>query len=336
MGVHLHENLGIAFSLAQYILSIASPLRDITIDGSLYGMGKIPGNLCVEQIMDYLNTRYGTSYSTEPVYDAIDDFIMPIYEKQRWGYSVPYALSAQCGVHRTYSEYLIAKNRLHTKDIRRLLKTIGKDNAEIFNKSFIEEQYQKYMLADYDDKESLGCFENAIEQFDSFLIIAPGSSIFDFDFSDEVVARRCVITVNFLFNKVQADYLFFSNTKRLSYANVKDYKKMLITSNLIDDIPDAGFVFSRNELAYHNDMFCDDSTLMLLNCLKRCKKKNIFLAGFDGFNPDKKNFYDSKLERNPNQDDYDHELRKRILKNSYSDMNIQFITPSYYQDYEEE
>ncbi|MBQ9610480.1 MAG: aldolase catalytic domain-containing protein [Lachnospiraceae bacterium] len=333
LGIHLHENLGLAFSLAQYILSIVSPLRNITIDGALYGMGKIPGNLCVEQMMDYLNTRYGTSYSTEPVYDAIDDFIMPIYENQRWGYSVPYALSAQCGVHRTYSEYLIAKNRLHTKDIRRLLKTIGKENAEIFNKSFIEDQYQKYMLADYDDRQSVEKLESVIEKYNHFLIIAPGYSIYDFNFPDVIIHDSCIITVNFKFNKVHEDYLFFSNTKRLNYANVKDMKRMLITSNLIDDIPDAGFVFSRNELAYHDDIFCDDSTLMLLNCLKRCKRRNIFLAGFDGFDPNHRNFYDSKLERNPNQDDYDQVLRKKILRNSYSDMNINFITPSYYQNY---
>ena len=98
LGVHLHENLGLAYSLAQHILKIASPTRNITIDGSLYGMGKVPGNLCIEQMMDYLNNEYNTNYPTEPVYDAIDDYIMPIYEKSKWGYSVPYALSAQCGV----------------------------------------------------------------------------------------------------------------------------------------------------------------------------------------------------------------------------------------------
>ena len=208
LGIHLHENLGLAYSLAQYILSIASPLRNITIDGSLYGMGKIPGNLCIEQMMDYLNTRYGTTYSTEPVYDAIDDFIMPIYERQRWGYSVPFALSAQCGVHRTYAEYLISKNRLHTKDIRRLLSTVDKSNAESFNKDYIEEQYQKYTLADYDDSDYLKKFKKDIEIYSSFLIIAPGASVRNFDFS-EYRGKRCIITVNFLFNKVSENYAFF-------------------------------------------------------------------------------------------------------------------------------
>lgn len=78
LGVHLHENLGLAYSLAQYILSIVSPVRDVIIDGSLFGMGKVPGNLCIEQFMDYMNNEYNATYAIEPVYDAIDEFIMPI------------------------------------------------------------------------------------------------------------------------------------------------------------------------------------------------------------------------------------------------------------------
>lgn len=81
IGVHLHENLGLAFSLAQHIAQIANPTRKIVIDGSLLGMGRVPGNLCIEQIMDFMNEQYGKQYSLEPVYDAIDDYIAPI--KQR-------------------------------------------------------------------------------------------------------------------------------------------------------------------------------------------------------------------------------------------------------------
>ncbi len=38
IGLHLHENLSLAFSLGQEILSIKNPCRDVIIDGSLYGM----------------------------------------------------------------------------------------------------------------------------------------------------------------------------------------------------------------------------------------------------------------------------------------------------------
>ena len=41
--------------------------------------------------MDYMNEQFGAGYALEPVYDAIDDYIAPIKEKEAWGYAIPYA-----------------------------------------------------------------------------------------------------------------------------------------------------------------------------------------------------------------------------------------------------
>ena len=178
LGVHLHENLGLAYSLALHMLQIASPKRRITIDGSLYGMGKIPGNLCIEQIMDHLNIAYQADYVTEPAYDAIDQYIMPVYQRVGgWGYSIPYALSAQCGVHRTYAEYLSKKERLKTKDIRRLLKTISIDKSEIFDEEYIERIYQEYMNAAYDETDSITRLSEELDKYQNIIILAPGQSV---------------------------------------------------------------------------------------------------------------------------------------------------------------
>ena len=67
IGVHLHENLGLAYSLAQHITQIANPKRNIVIDASLLGMGRVPGNLCIEHIIDYMNEQFGDNYSLEPI-----------------------------------------------------------------------------------------------------------------------------------------------------------------------------------------------------------------------------------------------------------------------------
>ena len=332
LGLHLHENLGLSYSLAQYMLNIVSPTRPITIDGSLYGMGKIPGNLCIEQIMDYLNNDYGKSYSTEPVYDAIDDYIMPIYEKQRWGYSVPYALSAQCGVHRTYAEYLIDKERLHTKDIRRLLKLISNEHSEIFDEQYIEKIYKNYMLKDFNDESSLEQLKSKIQNYEKVIIIAPGSSIRTLVLSPKQCKNACVISVNFKYEKVEPDYLFFSNTKRLSYADKTALKNVIITSNLLEEFTEPSFVVSRNNLSYHDDMYSDDSTLMLLNLLKKCGVRKIDIAGFDGFKKDTSNFYEIGLERKVREDDYDFAPRVSILKKAYGVLDIKFLTPSIYED----
>ena len=324
LGVHLHENLGLAYSLAQYILNIVSPSRNITIDGSLFGMGKIPGNLCIEQMIDYLNNAYKTNYSTEPVYDAIDEYIMPIYERVTWGYSIPYALSGQCSVHRTYAEYLTRK------DIRRLLKSIDRDNAEIFNESYIEKMYQQYMGVEYDDSENMMNLNTIINKYKKIVIIAPGTSIKEYVFREELLKDACIITVNFIYDKFEPTFYFFTNAKRLGYASDIDCSKLIITSNLIDDVKDAEYTVSRNELVYHEDIYCDDSTLMALNLIKQFGRKQIYLAGFDGFQKGTNNFYNQILERKVRDDDYDVMNRIQILKDAYSEFDMIFLTPSVY------
>lgn len=333
LGVHLHQNLGLAYSLAQYILSIVSPTRNIIIDGSLYGMGKVPGNLCIEQIMDFLNIEYNKSYSTEPVYDAIDEYIMPIYEKVSWGYTIPYAISAQCSVHRTYAEFLTKKERLRTKDIRRILNSITPDKAEIFDKEYAESLYRNYMEQDFHDDSGLSKLKDQIGKYQKVIVIAPGSTLNSYSFDPELVKDSCSISVNFIYDGFKTTYSFFSNVKRIGYYQNESYSNAIITSNLINDVDNPGYIISRNELVYHGDVYSDDSTLMLLNLLKACGgNHDIYIAGFDGFDKGVQNFYNGMVEKNVRSEDYSTDTRMNILKNNYSTMNIHFLTRSKYED----
>lgn len=330
LGVHLHENLGLAYSLAQYIMNISAPTRNMTIDGALYGMGKVPGNLCIEQIMDYLNNAYRTNYSTEPVYDAIDEFIMPIRERVTWGYSIPYALSGQCSVHRTYAEYLTQKERLRTKDIRRLLNAIDSDNAEVFNQDYIENMYQEYMGVTYDDSSALNELRIKMSAYKKIIIVAPGHSINNYGFAEELMKEACIICVNFIYDRLDTTFNFFTNAKRLGYASEMDSSKLIVTSNLMDDVKEAKYIVTRNELVYHDDVYCDDSTLMILNLLKHLGIKQVFIAGFDGFRKDEDNFYNQIFGRKVREVDYDFQSRINILNDAYSELEITFLTPSIY------
>lgn len=331
LGIHFHENLGLSYSLAQYILEIVSPTRDIVIDGSLYGMGKVPGNLCIEQIMDHLNNKYDMHYSIEPVYDAIDEYIMPFFYQTRWGYSIPYAISAQCHVHRTYAEYLSKKNRLRTKDIRRILKSIDKKYAEVYDEKYIRDLYIHYMDIEYNDENDLLRLKKDMSSYNKIIVVAPGASIKELEIDKNILLGACLISVNFVYDDNLVDYVFFTNAKRLDFARDINHSKMIVSSNLINDVEEAGYVLSRNELIYHEDSFCDDSTLMLLNLLKKINQNEIYIAGFDGFSRSKDNFFEQGYERVLREDDYNAIIRKNILKNSYSRLNITFLTKSLYQ-----
>jgi hypothetical protein len=70
---------------------------------------------------------------------------------------------------------------------------------------------------------------------------------------------------------------------------------------------------------------------MLLSLLRRYNIKTIYIAGFDGFQKNAVNFYDTSFERKIRNDDYETGIRKRIISEVYSDMHISFLTRSIYE-----
>ena len=64
LGLHLHENMALSFCLAQEFIE-KHLARDVTVDASLMGMGRIPGNLPIELMADYLNENCGGHYELD-------------------------------------------------------------------------------------------------------------------------------------------------------------------------------------------------------------------------------------------------------------------------------
>lgn len=335
IGVHLHENLGLAYSLAQHITQIANPKRKIVIDASLLGMGRVPGNLCIEHIMDYMNEQFGSKYALEPVYDAIDEYIAPIKAKEPWGYAIPYALSAKYYLHRTYAEYLIKEQRLKTKDIQRILSQVDSSEAETFNEAYIEKLYLQYLDVDCDDRKDFNEIKNIVSNYSRVLVISPGSSLkSECDKVKQSIDKNTLaIAVNFVpdSNLIKPNYIFLTNTKRYdSIKNRMDGIKLIITSNLLRDIEEYDYVISYNEFVFFNDEYCDDSTLMLLNLLNKIGVKSVCFAGFDGKVNGKLNFFDDSYDRNITRFTSDSKI-KNILNTVFNSVEKKFITTSEYQ-----
>lgn len=336
IGLHLHENFGLAYSLAQHYLSMVNPKRKIVIDGSLLGMGRDPGNLCIEQIMDYMNSEYGCDYQLEPAYDAIDDYIAPIKKQHPWGYNIPYALSAKYRLHRTYAEYLMGKWKLRTSDIERILRQADRSESEMFNEEYIETLYRNYMSVPLDDQHYLEMFKEEIGN-KKVLIIAPGMSISDEQTKIVEYIQKYspyVITVHCKPEFVNANREFYSTIKRFdAFAGSDSEIPKLLTSNLsrYDDVQEKNTFFIRyDRLAFHDGVFCDDSVMMILNLLVQIGIGSVFVAGFDGFSAAKQNFYIEKLSRTV--DIQKSNEIKTLLNEKYKDLQINFLTSSYYDD----
>lgn len=333
LGIHLHDNLQLSFALAQLAIDMSSEKRDIVIDGSLLGMGREPGNLCIELIMDYINRKNGIRYNVDLALDLIDDYIAELKKKYPWGYETSYALSAQYKVHRSYAEYLFKKQKLNTRRIRQILAMISNDKKSRYDEEYIEKLYVDCITSDVDDSETL----KKLETFFSgrnILLIAPGKSINDYKsqicrFIDE--NNPIVISANVCIPWVEEDFIFCSNEKRLEKLKNYEYRdRMIISSTLRNNInEDAQFV-NMYKLGWFGEVFWDNCMLMLLQLLKKVNIKECYTAGWDGFSG-KGNFYDPAMESIYRYTD-ENILVKNIVSNYLNDIKINFITPSEYEN----
>ena len=338
IGLHLHENLGLSFSLAQFFTKIKPVARNISIDASLNGMGRVPGNLNLELIMAYLNRVFNTNYDLDPIFDAIDDYIIPIKKNNPWGYSLPYALSAQHKLHRTYAEFLVSKMKLKTKDIQNILSSIEQEQKAVYNKNYIQNLYMNYLCNEIDDTTSRNILKNKLKNNRKVLLLAPGNSLNKF--KDQIlnfikINNPIIISANFSPKSlgIYSDYIFLSNIQRYEQLN-NITEKLIITSNLIDDVKDEHVTLNFRNLIFNTDRYkCDNALLLLLKFLKDLDFKTVHIAGFDGFSQQERNYYNKDMV--PSFDKMgakynDNDLVKEIIEKFFMDLNIIPLTPSYY------
>lgn len=111
--------------------------REVIIDSTLHGIGRGAGNLCSELLIQFLNTNNKTKYDIKPVLEAINNFILPIYNKTPWGYSMPYFLSAKNGCHPNYAKFLSENGKLSYAQMSSILKAIPQDKKAVYNEECI-------------------------------------------------------------------------------------------------------------------------------------------------------------------------------------------------------
>lgn len=336
---HSHNNYQLSFSLAQKLISIAGR-RNIIIDATLNGVGKVAGNLNTELIINYLNRKYGFDYDEDKILDSIDNYTYALKQEHHWGYSIPAFLAGEFKSHPNNIIYLTEKIRLDTKDIKYILSMIDEKKRQRYDYDNIERLYIEYNSSKVDDSKAVEALGDYINNR-SVLIVGPGSSILKHENSiNEFIAKNdaVVITINFISEKIKSDFAFFGSNRRYSeYADKRaaGNNGIIVTSN-IKDSNASDCVINYSKVIEVGFKHFDNSTIMLLNLLKRIGVKNTYIAGVDGFVKGELNYFSSDLDYRRDTEKYlelnkEMETMLRQFKfKTENKMHISFITPSEY------
>lgn len=296
---HSHNNFQLSFSLAQEIIRLARvSKRTVIIDSTLYGMGKVAGNLSTELIVEFLNQKYDTDYDLARIFDSIDENIIDYLSDHRWGYSTNALLSGIYMAHPNNVIYLTEKFKLDTNDVGNILSMIDENKRQTYDYDNIEELYIKYNSNKQGDVETRELLHKTIKDR-IVLIVAPGRTLRE-KANDlaEFVQREMpvVISVNFDCEIGNEKYIFFANKKRYKEYSVSGGKQNIIISSNVNRKDGTELMVDYGALVEKGGKNFDNATIMLLRLLKDMEMKSVYLAGFDGFETQKENFASNQLE----------------------------------------
>ena len=332
IGFHSHNNLQLAYSNAQQLITVQTS-RNLIIDSSIMGMGRGAGNLNTELFLGYLNENAGKNYDIKPLLTIVDKILTPFYERNYWGYSLPNYISASHNAHPNYAGYLDAKKTLTFENMNEIFDMMDEDKKVSYDKEYIEKLYLRYQEKDRVQEAHLSDLKDKVKG-KTVLMVAPGQSS-EVERGKIITAaqRQDVVTIsiNYDYDKSVTDFLFVSNLRRYRDLPIDKRSKSIVTSNI--PALDVYLQVRYKDLLNSVEAVRDNAGLMLAKLLIQLGVKKILIAGMDGYsvNPDE-NYADQRMNFYTKK-----ELAKKknigmtnVLSELKNSIDIEFLTTPRY------
>jgi 4-hydroxy 2-oxovalerate aldolase len=166
LGIHAHDNLGLALSNTMQALEQGVSWLDSTV----MGMGRGPGNSKTEYLALQLEALKEHKINMAPLLSVIRKYFNPLQQQYQWGTNVFYYLAGQNGIHPSYIQEMLSDERYNDEDIVSVIEHLKKVGGTKFNLQELE-QGRHFFSSQF----SKGCWQpkDLIENKE-VLIIGPG------------------------------------------------------------------------------------------------------------------------------------------------------------------
>jgi 4-hydroxy 2-oxovalerate aldolase len=301
IGIHTHDNNGLAFANTLSAIDNGVDFIDCTV----MGMGRGAGNLRTEQILLHLYFKKGyTHLNPSELLDVINTHITPLHQEYRWGWDYTYMLSALQNIHPTYCMNLRASNQYSIEQVSSILNGIAHAKRKKYDEAALLEAIETVVNEPLMQESPSFVLPHYIPKHaDTILVLATGPGVDRFrDELIEFIRQRQPFVIECnpkheFFGAVADNYIIsILNWVRLKKRldNPPESEKPLVTG--ITALPEKYSNISylsampchvgKDEMIIAKDRFTLPAYVVGMFSVALAllsTPKTIYLAGFDGF-----------------------------------------------------
>ncbi len=295
LGLHAHNNLNLAKTNA--IIANRNGVK--WIDSTVTGMGRGPGNLKTEDILQFLKVKKNLRLI---LHKLINKHFLKLKKEYKWGPNKYYALAARNKIHPTYIQKLLSDSRYKEKDYFNIIDFLKKSDAKKFNPYKLINS--SYLLS----SSPKGNWKpKKILQNKNILILGSGGSALKYKnkIKNFIIKNNlfvmCLNTVDIIENKlinlrvachpmrILSDISFHKKSRTklvLPYSTMSKKMRNSISLNR-DNILDYGLSLNFDEKINIRNNYCTLPYPLAvgysLSIAIAGSAKKVYFAGFDGF-----------------------------------------------------
>ena len=129
MGIHTHDNLGLALSKTLRALNEGV----IWVDSTVTGMGRGPGNARTEELAIEIAEDRGKPANMVPLMMLLREQFKPMQAHYGWGTNPYYYLAGRYGIHPTYIQEMLSDSRYSEEDVLAVIEHLRVEGGKKFS-----------------------------------------------------------------------------------------------------------------------------------------------------------------------------------------------------------
>lgn len=134
LGIHTHDNLGLALSNTLSAIS-----ESVTwVDSTVTGMGRGPGNALTEELAIEVAELRNQQINMIPLMILIRQHFKPMQQQYGWGTNPYYYLAGKYGIHPTYIQQMLSDSRYSEEDVLAVIEHLRLEGGKKFSFSTLD------------------------------------------------------------------------------------------------------------------------------------------------------------------------------------------------------